>query len=258
MFEVSELVVAQNDGMPALCDVSFTLAAGEKVVLLGSNGSGKTTLLRALDGLITPKSGSIRYRGDLLDEGALRNAAFTRRFRREVALLFQHPDSMLFHATVFDEIAFGPRQLGLDDVDGRVHVWAERVGVVHLLRRTPFKLSSGEKQRVCLCALLVVEPRVLLLDEPTANLDPRSTGWLVDFLQDLDLTVLTTTHNLSLAPELGDRALVLGEDHSLLHDGPLDGLLDDLELLARANLVHTHRHRHEHGEHRHPHVHDWD
>ena len=258
MFEVSDLVVLQNDGRPAVCEVSFALAPGEKVVLLGSNGSGKTTLLRALDGLITPKSGTIRFGGELLDARALRNAEFTRRFRKSVALLFQNPDSMLFHATVFDEIAFGPRQLQLEDVDARVHEWAERLGVEHLLRRIPFKLSSGEKQRVCLCALLAVEPAVLLLDEPTANLDPRSTGWLVDFLQDIDLTVLTTTHNLSLAPELGTRALVLGEDHRLVHDGPLDGLLEDLDLLARANLVHSHRHRHAHGEHRHPHVHDWD
>lgn len=258
MFEVSDLVVHHADGTPALLDLDFTLGPGEKAVLLGSNGSGKTTLLRVLDGLIAPRSGEIHYRGQRLDQRAWRDEEFTRRFRREVGLLFQNPDSMLFHATVFDEIAFGPRQLRLDDVDDRVHAWAERLGVQDLLQRTPFKLSSGEKQRVCLCALLAVEPSVLLLDEPTANLDPRTTGWLVDFLQDLDLTVLTTTHNLSLAPELGRRALVLGEDHRLVHDGTLDPVLHDLDLLARANLVHTHRHRHAHGEHRHPHIHDWD
>ena len=113
-------------------------------------------------------------------------------------------------------------------------------------------LSAG-----CLAALLALEPRVLLLDEPVAALDPRSTGWLVDFLAALPVTLLTTTHNLSLAPELGSRALVLGEDHRLIHDGPVQALLGNMALLAAANLVHTHRHRHGSVEHRHNHVHDW-
>lgn len=257
MIATHELGVRHPDGTTALDGIDLEVGAGEKVVLLGSNGSGKTTLLRALDGLVAPTSGRVLYDGRVLDRAALRDAAFVARFRREVALLFQNPDSMLFHATVFDEIAFGPRQLGLDDIDERVAHWAQALGVEAHLRRTPFRLSSGEKQRVCLAALLVIEPKVLLLDEPTANLDPRSTGWLVDFLQDLELTLITTTHNLSLAPELGRRALALGEDHRLIHDGDLDALLGDMDLLQRANLVHTHRHRHGGHEHRHPHVHDW-
>lgn len=257
MIAAEALGVRHADGSVALDAIDFALEAGEKVVLLGSNGSGKTTLLRVLDGLIEPTTGRVSYDGHRVDAAALRDRDFARRFRREVALLFQNPDSMLFHATVFDEIAFGARQLGLGDEEERVPYWADTLGITHLLDRVPYRLSSGEKQRVCLAALLAVEPRVLLLDEPTANLDPRSTGWLVDFLQDLELTVLTTTHNLSLAPELGSRALILGEDHRLAHDGPLDAALGDLELLRRANLVHTHRHRHDGVEHRHPHVHDW-
>ena len=258
MIALEGVTVRQSDGTEILRDVDLHAGAGEKVVLLGSNGSGKTTLLRVLDGLIEPARGRFVFDDRTVDARAFRDADFARRFRREVALLFQNPDSMLFHAKVADEIAFGVRQLGLDDVDGRVARWATDLGVDHLLDRVPFKLSSGEKQRVCLAALLAVEPKVLLLDEPTANLDPRSTGWLVDFLDDLDLTVITTTHNLSLARELGTRAVLLGEDHTVLHDGPLDAALDDLALLQRANLVHTHRHRHGDVEHRHPHVHDWD
>ena len=257
MIATRELTVRHPDGSLALSSIDLELATGEKVVLLGSNGSGKTTLLRVLDGLIEPSEGTVHYDGHVVDRAALRDPEFVKRFRREVALLFQNPDSMLFHATVFDEIAFGPRQLGMDDVDDRVATWAHTLGVESLLDRTPFRLSSGEKQRVCLAALLVTRPKVLLLDEPTANLDPRSTGWLVDFLQDLELTLLVTTHNLSLAPELGKRAVVLGEDHRLIHDGDLDTLLVDMDLLMRANLVHTHRHRYGDSEHRHPHVHDW-
>lgn len=237
--------------------ITFALHPGEKVVLLGCNGSGKSTLLKILNGLIQPAAGRFIYQDEPITPKRLRTPELHRRFRHEVALLFQNPDAMLFNPTVFDEIAFGPRQLGLQDVSDRVRHWAEQVGVSRHLSRPPFSLSGGEKQKVCLAALLALEPKVLLLDEPTAALDPRSTGWLIDFLGGLQITILTTTHNLSLAPELGNRALVLGEDHSLIYDGPIQALLADMERLAAANLVHTHRHRHGTIEHRHTHVHDW-
>jgi len=240
-----------------LRDISFAIRPGEKVVLLGSNGSGKSTLLKILNGLIAPDSGQFRYQNEEITPLRLKAPQLHRRFRGEVALLFQNPDAMLFNPSVFDEIAFGPRQMGLTDVAQRVRHWADQVGVGAHLQRPPFTLSGGEKQKVCLAALLALEPKVLLLDEPTAALDPRSTGWLVDFLGGLEITTLTTTHNLSLAPELGKRALVLGEDHSLIHDGPIQALLADMDKLAAANLVHTHRHRHGSIEHRHTHVHDW-
>ncbi len=254
----TEALGHDHDGHPALRGVDLSIARGERVVLLGCNGSGKSTLLKLLAGLLEPDHGAVHYDGRRLDRRALGDRAFHRRFRREVVLLFQEPEAMLFHPTVAAEVAYGPRQLELDDPAGRARRWAERTGVASLWDRAPTDLSRGEKQRVALTALLVLEPRVLLLDEPTAALDPRSTGWLVDLLQDLPVTTVTATHNLSLAPELGDRAVVLGEDHTVLHDGPLDGLREDLDLLRRANLVHRHRHRHGAREHSHDHVHDWD
>lgn len=256
MLKAIEVSYRLPDGQEILCAIDFRLGRGEKVVLLGANGTGKSTLLKVLNGLLPTATGTVCYDGREVDRAALREAAFHQRFRREVVLLFQNPDSMLFNPTVFDEIAFGPRQLGLDDVDGRVHHWAGELGVAPLLDRTPFRLSGGEKQRVCLAALLVLEPKVLLLDEPTSNMDPRSTGWLVDFLADLNQTALVSTHNLSLAGELGDRCLVLGEDHRLVYDGPVQDFLSDHDRLAAANLVH--RHRHGQAEHSHFHAHDWD
>lgn len=246
------------DGERVLEGVSFRIEPGEKVLLLGANGTGKSTLLRVLGGLVAPTAGEYRYDGRAVTPAALRNRDFGRRFRREVALLFQHPDTMIFNPTVYEEIAFGPRQLGLPDLDRRVGHWAEVFGLTPHLERAPFTLSGGEKQKVCLAALLALEPRLLLLDEPTAHLDPRSVGWLVDFLYDLEVTLVVATHNLSLAPELGERALVLGEDHRLLYDGDLARLLDTPQQLVAANLVHTHRHRHGSLEHRHFHAHDWD
>ena len=244
-------------GTEVLRGIDFALRPGERAVLLGCNGSGKSTLLKLLDGLIAPTAGEVVYQGEAITPARLKLPALHRRFRSEVALLFQNPDAMLFNPTVFDEIAFGPRQLGLPDLVDRVRHWAAQVGVEAHLERPPFALSGGEKQKVCLAALLALSPKVLLLDEPTAALDPRSTGWLVDFLNSLDATVLVTTHNLSLAPELGQRALVLGEDHRLIHDGPVGALLRDIDRLAAANLAHTHSHRHGPIEHRHTHLHDW-
>ena len=255
MIELKGVSHCYPERQPALKEVSFDVADGEKVVLLGSNGSGKTTLLRVLNGLIFPDQGAYRYRSEPVTERGLKDRSWSRRFRREVVLLFQHPEAMLFNPTVYDEIAYGLRQLGADDLDGRVRHWAARLGVEPHLKRPPFQLSGGEKQKVCLAALLALEPRVLLLDEPTANLDPRSTGWLVDFLQDLSVTSLATTHNLSLAAELGDRVLVLSEAHELIFEGRMEDLLGDQEKLLAANLVHSHRRGR--SRERRLHVHDW-
>jgi len=256
MIELERVSYRYPESEPALKEVSFAVAKKEKVVLLGANGCGKTTLLRILNGLIFPQEGSYRYGSDPVTKGRLRDRIWSRRFRSEVVLLFQHPEAMLFNPTVYDEIAYGLRQLGgEDDLDGKVRRWAARLGVEPHLKRSPFQLSGGEKQKVCLAALLALEPQVLLLDEPTANLDPRSTGWLVDFLQDLSVTSLATTHNLSLAGELGDRVLVLSEGHELIFDGQVEDLLGDEEKLLAANLVHSHRRGG--SRDRRLHVHDW-
>ena len=251
-------VSLEVDGRPVLHDLGFSVAEGERVVILGVNGCGKTTLLKLLDGLIFATSGEVRYRGSPLDSRALDDAAFRRRFRGEVAFLFQNVDAMLFNPTVGDEIAFGPRQLGLADVDGRVDRWGRKLGVTALLARPPFELSGGEKKRVALAALLACDPRVLLLDEATANLDPAWAGRLVDLLAERkDLTVISATHNLSVAEELGNRALLLPPGGgSLLFDGPTASLVRDPMLLVRSGLAHRHVHAHDGTEHAHFHVHD--
>jgi cobalt/nickel transport system ATP-binding protein len=258
VIDVRGLEHSFDNGDPVLKDVSFRIQPGEKVVLLGTNGCGKTTLLKILDALIVPSSGEYHYKGRPVTGSSIKDPSFHRVFRKEVVLLFQNPDAMLFNPTVYDEIAFGPRQLGLADLDGRVHRWAGEFGLTRYLDRAPFELSRGEKQKLCLAALLAVEPEVLLLDEPTANLDPRSTGWLVDYLQDVHATTLVTTHNLTLAAELGRRTLVLSERHELMYDGPIEPLMEDTEKLIEANLVHVHRHRHGRLEHKHFHTHDWE
>jgi cobalt/nickel transport system ATP-binding protein len=258
MIRVEALSHSYEDGRATLKNLSFEVARGEKVVLLGANGTGKTTLLKILDGLLFPCTGSYSYRANVVTKDSLGESDFHRRFRREIVLLFQNADAMIFNPTVREEIAFGPSQLGLDDVGGRVMRWAGLLGLVPHLERPPFQLSSGEKKRVCLASLLVLEPQVLLLDEPTANLDPGTSGWLVDFLQELDVTMLVATHNLSSAAELGSRTLLLSEDHELIYDGESEALLGNTQKLREANMLHTHRHRHGGIEHDHFHAHEWE
>lgn len=243
---------------PALCGIDLCVAAGEKLVVLGSNGGGKSSLLKLLNGLVTAERGSYRYDGVQVDARRLAERDFARRLRRESVLLFQHPEAMLFNPTVRDELAYGPRRLGWEAVDDRVAHWARELRLQPLLDKPPHALSGGEKQKVALAALLILEPRLILLDEPSASLDPRSSGWLIDHLADHPATVITSTHHLSMAAEFGSRCLVLGEAHELLFDGPVDAALADLALLERANLAHRHRHRHLRGDvaHAHLHLHD--
>jgi cobalt/nickel transport system ATP-binding protein len=243
-----------------LADLSFSVAPGERVVLLGINGCGKTTLLKILDGLLPATAGQLRYEGLTLDARALGEAAFRRRFRSEVAFLFQNVDAMLFNPTVADEIAFGPRQLGMPDIDARVQCYAKLFGADVWLDRPPYELSGGEKKRVALAALMAIEPKVLLLDEPTASLDPASSAHLVDFLNHRgDLTVIASTHNLSVVAELGSRVILLPPRAAgLLYDGPPEGLLENDELLIKSGLAHRHEHHHHDTAHAHFHVHDGD
>jgi cobalt/nickel transport system ATP-binding protein len=165
---------------------------------------------------------------------------------------------MLFNPTVADEIAFGPRQLELPDVDARVARWARAFDVERFLDRAPFELSGGEKKRVALAALLAVDPRVLLLDEPTANLDPATSARLVDLLGALDgVTVIASTHNLSVAEELGSRAILLVPGRAgVCFDGATAALVADERLLVESGLAHRHGHRHGATAHAHYHVHD--
>jgi cobalt/nickel transport system ATP-binding protein len=259
LFVVEDLSLRFGD-REVLAELSFSVARRERVVLLGINGCGKTTLLKILDGLLPPSGGTLRYDGEALSAATLGAPAFRRRFRSEVAFLFQNVDAMLFNPTVADEIAFGPRQLAMADVEARVERYAKLFGAEAWLRRPPFELSGGEKKRVALAALFAIEPQVLLLDEPTAGLDPAASAHLVDYLnQRADLTVIASTHNLSVVSELGTRVLLLPPHAGRpLYDGSAEGLLEQQELLVRSGLAHRHQHQHGGAAHAHFHVHDGD
>lgn len=235
-----------------LDDLCFEIKHKERIVLLGNNGCGKSTLLKLLAGLIRPQRGSYFFQGQKVDKKFLKQNGKV--FRKEVAILFQTPDTMLFNPTVYDEIAFSLEEFG---VVGNVEQIAKEFGITHLLQKSPLKLSGGEKQKVAFAAIFAVQPQLLLLDEPTANLDPKSTGWMIDFLLEQDITTVIATHNLSLAYELGERAIAMNENHQIIFDGAIEELFSNEELLLEANLIHKHKHKHKGIEHSHFHIHDW-
>lgn len=253
---------APNGAVPpaALTEVSLSIERGERVALLGANGSGKSTLLRLLDGLYFAQSGEIAFDGRKLEPSALDDDAFAFDFRRRVGLVFQDADVQLFNPTVLDEVAFGPLQLRWppERVLERVEETLRVMEIAHLRGRPPHRLSGGEKKRVALASVLVLEPEILLLDEPTAGLDPRSESQIIDLLIGWGQgarTVITATHDLGLVEDIAGRAVIL-EGGRVTADGDPAALLRDTALLARANLLHAHRNRHAGGlSHTHPHGH---
>ena len=247
------------DGIPALRSLSLRISRGERIALVGANGSGKSTLLRLLDGLYFAASGSILFQGQSLTQKGLTDPGFNSRFRRAVGLVFQNPDVQLFNPTVFDEIAFGPLQLGLskDAVLKAVNDIIAIMKLDSLRERPPYRLSGGEKKKVALASVLVMEPDVLLLDEPTSALDPRSQSRLVDLIQDwksTTKTVVTATHQLELLEEIADTIYVM-DSGTIIASGAPASILSNTELLLEANLVHEHRHKHGTTIHSHPHLH---
>jgi cobalt/nickel transport system ATP-binding protein len=256
-FRLRDVRYSYSGRQLALDGIDLDIYAGERVVLLGANGSGKSTLLKLLDGIVAPSSGTLRALGH--DVAAVADGHDAFRFHRQVGLVFQDPDVQLFSATVLDDIAFGPLQLGLsqDEVRQRCDAALAQMEIAHLANRAPFELSGGEKKRAAIASVLSLEPAVLLLDEPTAALDPRTKWVLVNLIRRLaeDRTIVTATHDLDIVPLIANRVLVLGEQRRVLAAGTPDEILGDRDLLIRANLIHEHLHGHGGALHVHPHAH---
>jgi cobalt/nickel transport system ATP-binding protein len=262
MFRVDN-VTFRYGSVLALNGVSFEIQEGKRSALLGANGSGKSTLLRMLDGLCFPDSGKILFRDENVDAASLEDDQFAFTFRQRVGLVFQNPDVQLFNPTVFDEVAFGPLQMRWpkDEIRRRVGEALESLEITHLKDRPPHRLSGGEKKRVAIASVLVLDPEVLLLDEPTAALDPRSQSQIIDLLigwGNGKKTVIIATHELGLVEDIADDCFLLQAGGLVAHGAPTD-ILGNEALLRSSNLIHEHRHSHPslgiEGMHTHPHIH---
>ncbi len=260
IFNLNNVYFSYLGKYPALCGIDMRIARGEKIAILGANGSGKSTLLQLLDGLIFPDKGSIEAFGSALNEAALSQAEASRSFRSRVGLVFQNPDIQLFCSTVKEDILFGPLQLGMErgKIGRRLEEIASGLGITGLLERSPHQLSVGEKRKVSIATVLAIEPEVLLLDEPTAGLDPKTSRHIMDIIIEANAagkTIVTATHDLHIVEEIADTAYVLSLEKKIARSAPVGELLKDEELLKGNNLVHIHKHRHKGEAHTHPHQH---
>ena len=245
VFELRDVSYNYLEGSYALKDINLTVMPKEAVAVVGTNGSGKSTLLKILDALYFPAEGEIKAFGEHLSEECFKDKAYSYSFRRRVGLLFQNPDVQLFSPTVEDEIAFGPLQMGLskEEVNFYIEGALKILDIEKLRRRASYQLSEGEKKKVALAAIFSLNPEVWLLDEPTADLDPRTQGWMVDFflsLAEQGKTLVVATHQLELARIISRKIYILGETHSLLAEGS-SSILQNEELLLSANLIHSFR-----------------
>lgn len=219
------------DGNKALADLNLRIHHGEAVAIVGANGAGKSTLLKLLVGIIVPDNGEIRL-GELpVTRKTLSHV------RQQIGYTFQDPDDQLFSTSVYNDVAFGPRNYGLEEkeVEARVVKALQTVGMEHLMHRAPYKLSGGEKRAVSIATVLSMEPSVLALDEPTDSLDPRSRRRLIELLKGFFHTRLIATHDLDMAMELCSRTIVL-KNGQIAYDGPTEAIMTNRELLEECGL----------------------
>jgi cobalt/nickel transport system ATP-binding protein len=206
--EIKDLAFAYPDGNQALFGVNLTIAKGERVALLGPNGAGKTTLVMHMNGIHPTAHGSVKISGELVDTT---NKESLQRIRSKVGIVFQDPDDQLFMPTVGEDVAFGPYNMGIRgaELDAVVDNALTQVGMLEFKTRPPHHLSFGQRRRVAVATVLAMKPEILVLDEPSSNLDPASRRELADILRSLDITMVMVTHDLPYAFELCERSVIL-------------------------------------------------
>ncbi len=231
IIKVNKLNYMYPDGNEALREITFNIKKGESIGIIGSNGSGKSTLLMNLVGVAFANSGEICIDNIPVQKKTLKD------IRRKIGMVFQNSDEQLFMTTVYDDVAFGPRnyKLSEDEVEFRVKASLEKVGISHLINKAPYKLSGGEKRSVAIATVLAMYPDVLLMDEPTTALDPRSRRRFINLLKDFSHTKIITSHDLDMILELCDRVIVLNEG-CIVADKSTLSVFEDDELMQMCGL----------------------
>jgi len=248
------------DRIPAVCDISLSIKEGERYAIIGANGTGKSTLLQIMSGLVYQSQGKVLFRGKEVSEQSLKNKSFLKYFRGRVGYVFQDSDIQLFCPTVLDEFLYAPLQFELSESEAmdRAFEVMKMLNIENLKDRPSYMLSGGEKKRVAIGSVLTMNPEVMLFDEPTNGLDPKTQVFLVELmvaLSEAGKTVVIATHDLSLVAELETEVALLSEEHRIEKVGSSHDILGDEDLLLKANLIHEHLHFHGEKAHKHRHSH---
>ncbi|AQM60031.1 energy-coupling factor ABC transporter ATP-binding protein [Clostridium baratii] len=241
MIRLENLQFSYKDKV-ALKDINIKINEGESVALIGPNGCGKSTLLKILNGILISKKGKYIFDGYEITEKKLNDSKFSKKFHKKIGFIFQNSNAQLFCSTVYDEVAFGPRQMGFteDVVRSRVMDCLELLDIEDIKDREPYNLSGGEKKRVAIASVLSLNPEVLVLDEPLNEIDPKGKRFLRELLIKLNesgKTIICSTHEFGYIKGIFKRGIVFSENHEVIRDDDFSKILDDVEFLEENNIL---------------------
>lgn len=228
--------------IPALVDINLHVSKGESIAFIGPNGSGKSTLMKLINGIVNPDSGIYEFNGEAITPKKLQDAKFSKAFHKKIGFVFQNADVQLFCSNVYDEIAFGLRQMGLDEqqVAKRVNDCLKLLHIEELEQRQPYHLSGGEKRKVTIACVLALNPEVLVLDEPMNGLDPKTKRFLRELmvnLNDAGKTILCATHDFEYVEGIFKRAIAFSNRHTIIRDDDYHKIINDKAFLYDSNII---------------------
>lgn len=225
----------------ALDNINIRIEEGESVALIGPNGSGKSTFLKLINGVVVPQQGEYLFNKEQITEKKLNNSIFSKEFHRKIGFVFQNSDAQLFCSTVYEEIAFGPRQMGFSEekVNERVYDCLELLNIEKIKHEAPYNLSGGEKKRAAIASVLSMNPEIITLDEPMNGIDPKGKKFLRDFMIKLNSsgkTIICSTHDFEYVEGVFKRAIVFSEDHKIIRDDDYNAIIKDEKFLVENNI----------------------
>lgn len=242
MIDIKNVSYKYGEGTFALRNVDLHIGEGEAIALIGVNGSGKSTLMKLINGLITASDGKYLFEGKEITDKELQKESFSKSFHKKIGFVFQNSEMQLFCSNVYDEIAFGPRQMGMDEeeVKRRVEDTLRLLKIEDLKDRQPYHLSGGEKKKVAIATVVVLNPEVYIFDEPMNGLDPKTKRFLRKFMiaiNNAGKTILCSTHDFQYIQDVFKRAVVFSGDHTIIRDGKYDEIMKDKDFLYKNNII---------------------
>jgi cobalt/nickel transport system ATP-binding protein len=242
MINMNNVSYYYDQNILALRNIDLQVQEGEAIALIGVNGCGKSTLMKLINGLISPQEGKYFFEGEEITYKKLQNEGFSKNFHKKVGFVFQNSEVQLFCSNVYDEIAFGPRQMGMSEkeVDKRVNDTLKLLKIQELRNRQPYHLSGGEKKKVAIATVVVLNPDVYIFDEPMNGLDPKTKRFLKEFMVNINnagKTIICSTHDFEYVKGVFKRAVVFSKDHSIIRDAEYDDVMSDTEFLYNNNII---------------------